>query len=860
MNGMKQAQDTAPRRQPGSRRDVLHDYAPVAGNADELLLPDGRPRAHWLPLLRALEAHEGATLRGIGRETRRLVDELGVTYHVYSDPAGVQRPWPLDALPQLLDPGEWASIEHGLSQRARLFEWILRDVFGPGELLRANLVPPEFLAAHAGFLPVLKGSLHAGLPVVSLYAADLARDRDGRFRVIGDRAQAPSGSGYALQNREILSRTWPATFAELGVRDLGPFFDGLHRGLRDLVPDVAEPRIVLLSPGPLNEAWFEHVLLARRLGLVLVQGQDLVFRDGRIWLSTLGQLERVDVILRRVDDAWCDPLSLDPDSRLGVAGLVEAVRHRNVVVTNALGTGLLESPAWPAFLPAIARFALGEDLLLPSVATWWCGDPDSLEHVMTQGHDLVVRSIDRIEGGRPLFPGEMPGPEREALYRQIRAQPTRFVGQERAGLSTMPCLDEQGGVEPRHGTVRVFASQFAGGVQVLPGGLTRVARRPGDRLVSNQEGGVSKDTWVLPPAAGAVAPDGQPGVAAPEPGVRLPASLPRRVADDLLWAGRYAERAEGLIRWFRLLLRRLQAIRTEGRAGDGVTDRMLRALTHLSCSYPGFVGPDSAEQGLLHPEAELLRLLTDSGAPGSVPAALAALQNTANALLDRLSADSVRVLSGLRDAAQPLAALRDPLAAGGVLDDVTVHLLALSGLAQESMLREDGWRFMDCGRRLERGLMLVNLLRATVVVPSAQREAALLNNMVLAFAESLSVYRAQPASRRDDAGLLDLLLLETGNPRALIYQLDRLLEHLERLPRLERQPRLPEHARHFEEARARLRLAAIEDWTAGPGTMRNELDGLLAAQQQALDAGYRALFAHYLAPAPTLPLVGRMDG
>ncbi|MBS0002926.1 MAG: alpha-E domain-containing protein, partial [Thioalkalivibrio sp.] len=196
----------------------------------------------------------------------------------------------------------------------------------------------------------------------------------------------------------------------------------------------------------------------------------------------------------------------------------------------------------------------------------------------------------------------------------------------------------------------------------------------------------------------------------------------------------------------------------------------------------------------------------------------------------------------------------------GVLDDVTVHLLALSGLAQESMLREDGWRFMDCGRRLERGLMLVNLLRATFVVPPASREAALLNDMVLAFAESLSVYRAQPASRRDDAGLLDLLLLEPGNPRALIYQLDRMLEHLERMPRLERQPRLPEHARHFEEARARLRLAAIEDWTAGQGTMRDELDGLLAAQQQALDSGYRALFAHYLAPAPTLPLVGRMDG
>lgn len=859
MNGMTQVQGPAPQPRPDARQGVPDGDAAVAGDADELLLADGTPRGHWQPLLHALQAQEGDALRDIGRETRRLVDELGVTYHVYSDPAGVQRPWPLDALPQLLDAGEWAVIERGLLQRARLFGWILKDVFGPGKLLRAGRVPPEFLAAHSGFLPALQGTLQSELPAVNLYAADLARGPDGGFRVLGDRAQAPSGSGYALQNRDILSRTWPTTFAELAVRELDPFFDGLHQGLRDLAPGVAEPRIVLLSPGPLNEAWFEHVLLARRLGLVLVQGQDLIFHDGHIWLSTLGQMERIDVILRRVDDAWCDPLCLEPDSQLGVAGLVEAVRRGNLVVANALGAGLLESPGWPAFLPAIARFALGEELLLPSVATWWCGDPDALEHVIAHGERLVVRSIDRVEGGRPLFPAEMPDAERAALYRQIRAQPTRFVGQERAGLSTMPCLNEQGFLEPRHGTIRVFASQFPGGLRVLPGGLTRVARTPGDRLVSNQEGGVSKDTWILPDAGGTAAPIREPGLAELESGFSQPARLPRRVADNLLWAGRYAERAEGLVRWFRLLLRRLQVIRAEARAGDEVTDRMLGALTHLSCSYPGFVGPDGAGRRVLHPEPELLRLLTDPQAPGSVPAALAALQNTANALLDRLSADSVRVLAGLREIAQPLTGLSDPLAAGGVLDDLNVHLLALSGLAQESMLREDGWRFMDCGRRLERGLLLVNLLRATVVAPPAPRQAILLNDMVLAFAESLSVYRARPASHRDDAGLLDLLLLETGNPRALIYQLDRLLEHLERLPRLERQPRLPAHVRHFEEARARLRLAATEEWTTGEGNRRSALDALLASQQQALGSGYRAVFTHYLAPAPTLPLVGRLD-
>jgi uncharacterized circularly permuted ATP-grasp superfamily protein/uncharacterized alpha-E superfamily protein len=834
---------------------ALGPYAAVPGDADELLLPGGGIRPHWLPLLQALGAHEGAALRDIGRETSRLVDELGVTYHVYSDPAGVQRPWPLDAIPHLLEADEWAAVEQGLQQRARLFEWIVKDVFGPGELLRAGIVPPEFLAAHSAFLQPLRGTLRPDLPALTLYAADLARGGDGRFWVLGDRAQAPSGAGYALQNREILSRTWPATYTELGVQGLGRFFRGLYQGLRDLAPESAEPRIVLLSPGPLNEAWFEHVLLARQLGLTLVQGQDLVFRDGHIWLSTLGQLERVDVILRRVDDAWCDPLSLDPDSRLGVAGLVEAVRRGHVVVANALGTGLLESPAWPAFLPGIARFALGEDLLLPSVSTWWCGDRDSLEHVMAHSESLVVRSIDRTEGGRPLFLAGMPEDERRRLCAQIRMQPTRFVGQERIGLSTMPCLSEEGFLEPRHGTVRAFTCQCPDGFLVLPGGLTRVARRPGTRLVSNQEGGVSKDTWVLHPAAAVVVPDEV--FPEPEPGVSQPASLPRRVADNLLWAGRYAERAEGLIRWLRLVLRRLQLTRFEDRSGDEVTAYMLRALTHLSASYPGFVGADGMGRMLQNPESELLRLLTDARSPGSVPSVLNALQNTANALRDRLSAESVRVLAGLREVRQPLAGLRDPIAAEGVLGDISVYLLALSGLTHESMLRHHGWRFLDSGRRLERGIMLVNLLRATLVLPPEPRQAVLLNDMVLAFAESLSVFRSRPANRRNALGLLDLLLLEPENPRALIYQLDRLVEHVDRLPRLDHGERLPEYARHLEEARSRLRLAVVEDWVEPDGGVRTALDALLAEQQRELAACYQALFSHYLAPAPTLPLVAR---
>lgn len=817
-----------------------------------MLGPDGQVRPHWEPILKAL-AREGESLREVGRETRRLVDEMGVTYHVYSDPAGVQRPWPLDAIPQLIEGTEWNRIEKAIEQRARLFEWILQDVYGPRRLQEAGIVPPEFLAAHEGFLPILRGTLRPETPALTLYAADLARGPDGGLWVIGDRTQAPSGAGYALQNREILFRTWPRTFTELGVRGFGAFFDSLRHRLRELVPEVAEPRMVLLSPGPLNEAWFEHVLLARQLGLMLVQGQDLVFRDGCIGLSTLGGLERVDVILRRVDDAWCDPLSLDAVSRLGVAGLVEAVRQRKVVVANALGSGLLESPGWPAFLPAIAQYALGESLILPSVATWWCGDPQGLERVLDCHEATVIRSIDRHEGGRPIFVDELSTAEREALCARICREPARFVGQERIGLSTMPCLGEHGQLEPRHGTVRVFANLGREAVHVLPGGLCRVARTPATRLVSNQEGGVSKDTWVLYQPEATFPPDSP--VPEREPGVVEPDSLPRRVADNLFWTGRYAERSEGLIRWLRLVLRRLRVNRFERRVPDEITVSMLRALTHLSSTYPGFVDTAERPGSIAQPESELLSLLVDGSRPGTVTSVLQGLQGTVNALRDRISAESVRVISGIRDVTQSLSTLRDPVEAEGQLEALTLHLLALAGLSHESILRHDGWRFIDSGRRLERALLLLSLLRSTVVQLQDDRHALLLHDMVLAFAESLSIYRSLPMAKRDLSALLDLVLQEPQNPRALVFQLDRLIEHAEALPRPPHAERLPDYLRHLEQARWELRLASQARWIEMDSGVRVELDAFLSRQQAHLSSAYDALYAHFLAPVSSVSLL-----
>lgn len=808
-----------------------------AGAHDEMCDPGGEVRPHWRYVAQALAGLEPAALEQRLGEARRLLRESGVSYNVYGDPQGRERLWQLDLIPFLISSEEWLRIESGLTQRAELLNLILLDLYGPQDLLRRGLLPPEMVYGHPGFLrpchPLRIRNHHA----LILYAADLARGPDGRMWVLSDRTQAPSGAGYALENRTVMAQVLPSLFRDSHVHRLAVFFQNMRAGLAAHAPrSRTEPRVVVLTPGPLNETYFEHAYLAGYLGYTLVQGDDLTVRDGRLCLRSMKRFEPVDVVMRRVDDGYCDPLELRPDSRLGVPGLVEAVRRGHLTVANPLGTSILENPALNAFLPGIAQYFLGQSLDLASVATWWCGEAKACEHVIAQLDRLVIRTIHRGAEAPLLFGSQLSRKQRDELAARIRAQPYRYVGQEQMHFSRVPTLVDQR-LEARPAVLRTFLAARDDGYAVMPGGLTRVAPSADSLLVSNQAGGIAKDTWVL-----ASEPEKQITLwgAQQQRGTvreqRL--SLPAGAADNLFWFGRYAERAEYGIRLLRTVLAAHRTVSEFENADDrAALDALLQTLTPVTCTYPGFVGPEGAARRA-RPAAELKSLAVATIRSGSIAFNLHALLQAAYGVRDLLSVDTWRVVSDLRDRLEALTC-----GDGGdfndlqsQLDQLVTALMALAGLAMESMLRGKAWVFLDMGRRMERALLLAALLRGTLVPARAAGVEATLLEAVLRCNESLMAYRRGYQGAPQIAYALDLVLLDENNPRALAFQLARLEKRAAALPKDGDGAGLSEEARLVLEAATALRLsdpAALVRINAA-GALRGELDQLLVRVEHLL--------------------------
>ncbi len=770
------------------------DYAPDPPVPDELFDAAGELRPHWKLFLNSLEALGSAEFSRRWIEAQNLIRENGVTYNVYGDPRGMNRPWQLDPIPLLISAEESRLLERGLIQRGRLLEALLCDLYGPQRCLAEGLVPRELVFANPAFLRPCHGISVSGDRYIHLYAASIVRGSDGAFRVLGDRAQAPSGAGYALENRIVLSRMLPDAFRDCRVQRLAPFFLTLRNTLRAIAPQNRDnPRIVLLTPGPYNETYFEHAYLARYLGYTLVEGGDLTIRDNRVYWKVLGALQPVDVIFRRVDDDFCDPLELRPDSYLGVPGLVQAVRSGNVAVANALGSGVVESAGLMAFLPQICRQLLGEDLLLPSVATWWCGDAWAAKYVVEHLADLVIKPAHVGLRFEAVFGGDLTASERHDLAGRIRERPRDYVGEERLALSTTAALIDNR-LEARRVVWRMYLAAHGDSFVMMPGGLTRFSASAGTTVVSMQHGGGSKDSWVL-----AEGPVSQVSLLPPS-GMPVPLSrggkdLPSRVADNLYWLGRYAERAEGLARLLRGTLVRLTE--TSGLAEAPELPTLLSAVTILSESWPGFVG-DGADARMAAPEEELLTVIYDGQRSGSLAALLATLCRVAASVRDRISRDLWRVVKELADFGNASGGAPTNGTASGPpfiarelvpslskaldhLDRTILALAAFSGLSTDSVTRGDGWRFLDLGRKLERSLHTVSLLRNALVFPVIP-EGPLLEAL-LEIADSSMTYRRRYQGSVEPAAVLDLLLADEGNPRSLGFQLAAVAEHVEHLPR-----------------------------------------------------------------------------
>ncbi|MFM7245693.1 MAG: circularly permuted type 2 ATP-grasp protein [Planctomycetaceae bacterium] len=817
----------APREPALSAAGPFAGYRPADGAYDELLGADGSPRPHWKGLVDHLGSWRPDVLANRWDQARRLIRDNGVTYAMQDEASGEQRPWVLDPIPLVIAAADWAALELGINQRARVLDALLADLYGPQHVLREGLVPPELVFGNPAFLRCCQGMPTSGGRRLHLYAAVVTRNRDGRWLAIGDRTDVPRGLGYALENRLVVSRLFPGAFEQSNVERLAPFFISLRTLLRALAVGRDEPRIVLQGSGSGGPTSFEEAYLARYLGYPLVEGGDLAVRDDRLWLKTLGGLVPLDVVLRRVADRDCDPLELDPAALEGTPGLVQVVRRGRVALANGLGSGLVESPAFAEYLPAVSRRLLGEDLVLGGPRSWWCGNPTNLQHVLDSLDGCVIEPVSPGRGPKRHVPALLTAADRERLVAEIRARPGDWVGRERVERSVAPCWND-GTIEPASLIMRCFAVAVPEGYQTMRGGLARMstARVAGDELLLSAQG--SKDVWVL--ADGPVAPLTllrRPGQ--PVPLRRSGSDLPSRVADHLHWLGRHAERAENAARLLRTVAARLAA---EADRVSAVDAALLLEAIGQSPSGTGVAAEGVREtiQSLVH----------DPLRDGSVRQEIDRLWRTASVVRDRISIDSWKVLARVRRDAMsrgPTAALPPAHVADTLphLDALIFDLSAFAGLGTENMTRGPGWRFLDMGRRVERATFAIRLIGSSLAAPRPRLfadelggDTVPLEEMLLEIADSSMTYRNRYPGVSEPAPLIDLLVIDETNPRSIAFQFAALSDHVAALPDDAANPVPSGERRAVMAALAQLRLADVERLAALDDLGgRRELAGLL---------------------------------
>jgi len=759
------------------------DYRLLPGIHDEMMAPDGDLRPHWRGFVAGLEKMTPEVLESRLRKADRLLRENGLTYSITTASEGAERPWELDFVPLVLPADEWRHLERGMIQRARLLNAILADLYGPRQLLRDNHLPAALVFANPHFLRPCHGIKPRDGIYLHLYAADLGRAPDGRWWVLADRTQAPLGTGYALENRIVLSRSLRNLFKMNHIHRLAAFFQAMHNGLmartgRD------DPRIVLLTPGASADGYFDHAFLARYLGYTLAGSADLTVRSNRVFLKTVEGLKPVDLIVRGIDAEYCDPIELQSQSGFGVSGLFEAVRAGTVTMANALGSGLVETRAFMAFLPKLCRVLLNEDLILPNTATWWCGQSGARAHVLKNLNNLAIDlAFERrpllTKTSRPVLGGELTANELRAIEDGVSTSGHAYVAQEMVSLSTTPVW-LNGALQPRPMSVRLFLAAAENGYAVMPGGLTRVSATSDPRAVVLRRGKGSKDTWVLSeeavPAFSLLRAPSH--VLQPR---RTGKDIPSHSADNLFWLGRYAERAEDSMRVLRSVLRRL----TEeiDLANDlGALEGVVRVLLKKTGIRP----PTHQERGAgstVALERQIHSLLFGRDRPYAVQDTAGNLLRTAAQARDWLSAEAWRTLSGFH-----MSATRPPagrtLDVGDALermDDGLQMLAAFSGMEMENMTRDHGWRFLDMGRRVERARHLSGLMKRLLVAGDPEEDGSLV--LLLELADSVMTYRWRYLSTPMLAPVIDLLLTDESNPRSIAFQINLIDRHMNDLPR-----------------------------------------------------------------------------
>ena len=753
-------------------RDLLVDYSRTSVRFDEMLDAGDQPRPHWAALIDLLAHAEPERVRERTASIEREIRDSGLTYNIYADPEGQSRPWSLDGLPMIIPAHEWAQIEAGVAQRARLMNALLADFYGPQTLLADGSIPPALVLGHGAFQRAARGARLPGGVALFSYAVDLARAPNGQWWAIADRTQAPSGSGYSVENRLIVSRIFPRLFRDLHTQRIAGFFATLRDSLQRLAPQGDGAHLsVLLTPGPYNETYSEHSLLSRYLGFTLVEGHDLLVRNGKVWLKTVDGLRRVHAILRRQDDDYCDPLELRSDSALGVAGLVDCARRGTVFIANAIGSGVLESGVLMGFLPGLCERLLGEPLQMPSVATWWLGEPAALADALPRMRELVFKPVDRHDPSAPIFGADLDAAQANALAETLRRNPADWFAQELVQLAQAPVNDpaRPGQLAARSVGLRVFAVASRDGYSVMPGGLTRVSADHDARIITMQRGGASKDTWVLSAApVNASLTLLHSTINATDLVRSNLITLSSRAAENLFWFGRYSERAEDSARLLRVALPRLLV---------DDDDRTAQAPLLAFARMLGLIGQGGQSGQSDASESTLLDAVFDAERIGALPGSLQQVQRLAFSLRERLSTDHWRTINrllldpgfdGFRDLPQAIA----------LLDRTVSALVTLSGFTLDGMTRDTGWRFLSLGRHIERLRAVCSALSTAV---REGRSAGL--DWLLEFCDSTITYRSRYMGQPEWLPVLDLLIRDDTNPRSVLFQLKRLdqvIVHIDR--------------------------------------------------------------------------------
>jgi uncharacterized circularly permuted ATP-grasp superfamily protein/uncharacterized alpha-E superfamily protein len=762
---------------PASIAPLIAGYRPLDGVFDEMMDGAGRVRAHWQPFLAMLAALGGDEINRRFAAADRYLRDSGVFYRVYEDAAGIERPWPLSHVPLIIEPGEWRQLEAGLIQRAELLEAVLADSYGPGTLTRDGRLPAALIAGNPEFLRPLVDVAPPGGAHLRFYAVDVGRGADGRWWVLNDRAQAPSGAGYAIENRLALSRAIPDIYRRARVERVAPFFQALQAELFSL-NRRDDARIGLLTPGPMNETYFEHAYLARYLGLLLVEGEDLSVQDDGVFIRTVSGLRRTEVLLRRIDADFADPLELNAASRLGVAGLLQAVRDGKIVIVNALGAGLVEARALLAFLPALAPVVLGAELKISNVATWWLGRADMREAMLGKLDSMVVAAafteqLADTSLGSEILGARLDEAQRRSLLQSINDRGIDYVLQEAVTLSSMPVWRD-GRLQPRPFTLRLFLARIGERWQVLPAGFVRIADDLDARAVSLQRGAATADAWVL--AHGPVAETTLLPTAERMSVQRASGLLPSRAADNLFWVGRYVERAEATLRLVRAIINRVAE-------ADDAAAPVIGTIAATLAAWDAIPTGGGAAPATFTARAAL----TSTDLDGALPRLVGAARSAASAIRDRFSPDAWRAINDLAKLlAAPLTAVPTESAIAERVEAALRIIAALSGLAQENMTQLAGWRFLELGRRIERALLTCRLMRALAKPGTVDGEL----DVLLELADSQITYRQRYIMIAAPTPVIDLIMLDPNNPRSVVFQLDRIETHLRALPRRSNSGRL----------------------------------------------------------------------